>query len=105
MKSRSKSHGVLGLRRPEVLLSTVVRSQLEFWLKVSIRDVNIYLHPFLFGVLGLNLDESFHFFDGLLEFGLDEGAQVVHHDHFSLRGDSVLPDLFVQLPFEGLYFL
>ena len=105
MKSQSKGHRVLRLRCPEVLLRTVISSHLEFRLKVNVRDVDVDLHSFLLAVLGLRLDEPLHFFNGLLEGGLDERAQVVHHHHFSVGRDGVLPDLFVELPFEALYFL
>lgn len=72
MKSLSKSHGIFGLRCPQVLLSTVIRRHLELRLKVSIRDIHIDLHSFFLAVLGLRLDESLHFLYGLPEGGLDE---------------------------------
>lgn len=72
MKSLSKSHGILRLRCPKVLLSTVIRSHLELRLKVSIRYIHIYLQSFFLAVLGLRLDESLHFLYGFPEGGLDE---------------------------------
>lgn len=101
----SKSHCILYIRAPQVLLGTVIRCHLELRLKVSIRDVYLYLYSFLLTVLGLSFNQPLHFLNRFLELCLDERAQVVHHYHFSVGGDGVLHDLFVQLSFETLYFL